>query len=80
VRVSGRVIPATAQGIAALQREGSGGRWVPLRRAHVGGDGRYTVTLRARRQPMAVRAVGLTHDGGAHVRGVSRTVRIGALR
>jgi hypothetical protein len=53
---------------------------VPLRRAHVGGDGRYTVTLRARRQPMAVRAVGLTHDGGAHVRGVSRTVRIGALR
>ncbi|MDX6702637.1 MAG: hypothetical protein QOF26_2863 [Baekduia sp.] len=80
VTVSGRVIPATAQGIAALQREGSGGRWVPLRRVHVGSDGRYTVPLRARRQAMTVRAVGLTHDGGAHVRGVSRTVRIGALR
>jgi hypothetical protein len=29
---------------------------------------------------MMVRTVGLTHDGGAHVRGYSRTVKVGARR
>jgi hypothetical protein len=80
VVVTGRLTPATSGGVAALQRQGGGGRWVPLRRAHVAGDGTYSITLAARRSPMLVRAVGLAHDGGAHVRGYSRTVKIGALR
>jgi hypothetical protein len=78
VVVRGRVLPATANGIAALQRQSTKGTWVPLRRAHVGADGRYAVTLRARNRPMTVRTVGLTHDGGAHVQGTSRTVKIAA--
>ena len=80
VTVSGRVIPATAKGVAALQRQSAKGTWVPLRRAHVGADGRYTITLRARSKAMMVRTVGLTHDGGAHVRGFSRTVKVSARR
>src|SRR4051794_6554306 len=78
--VRGRVIPATAAGVAALQRQSASGRWLPLKRAHVGADGRYAVTLRARRAAMTVRTVGLPHDGGAHVSGTSRSVKIGARR
>lgn len=79
VVVRGRMIPATARGVVALQRQSaSGARWLPLKRARVGSDGRYAVTLRARRVAMAVRAVGLPHDGGAHVSGTSRTVKVGA--
>jgi hypothetical protein len=81
VVVRGRMIPATPKGVVALQRRSSNGtRWLPLKRAHVGKDGRYSVTLRARRTSMSVRAVGLPHDGGAHVSGVSRTVKVGARR
>jgi hypothetical protein len=78
VTVSGRVIPATSAGIAALQRQSAAGRWLPLRRAHVGSDGRYSITLRARKRAMQIRAVGLPHDNGAHVQGTSRTVKIAA--
>jgi hypothetical protein len=77
VVVRGRVIPATARGVAALQRQSAAGGWLPLRRAHIGADGRYSVTLRARKRAMLIRTVGLTHDGGAHVRGSSRTVKVG---
>ncbi len=80
VVVRGRVIPATPHGIAALQRQSTKGSWLPLRRAHVGSDGRYTVTLRARSRAMVVRTVGLPHDGGAHVSGTSRSVRIAGRR
>jgi hypothetical protein len=80
VVVRGRVTPATPGGVAALQRQSAAGRWLPLKRAHVGADGSYAVTLRARTRAMTVRTVGLTHDGGAHVSGTSRTVRIAAAR
>jgi hypothetical protein len=80
VVVRGRVIPATANGIAALQRQSTAGRWLPLKRAHVGADGRYSVTLLARRRAMSIRTVGLPHDGGAHVSGTSRTVKVAARR
>ena len=78
VVVRGRVIPATANGIAALQRQSTKGTWLPLRRARVGADGRYAVTLRARSRAIVVRTVGLPHDGGAHVAGTSRSVKIAA--
>ena len=29
---------------------------------------------------MSIRAVGLPHDGGAHVSGASRTVKVGARK
>ncbi|HWH95734.1 MAG TPA: fibronectin type III domain-containing protein [Baekduia sp.] len=80
VVIRGRVIPATANGIAAVQRQSAKGTWLPLRRAHVGSDGRYSVALRSRSRAMLVRTVGLAHDGGAHVRGYSRTVKIAARR
>jgi hypothetical protein len=81
VVVRGRMIPATAKGVVALQRRSSNGaRWLPLKRAHISSDGRYAVTLRARRVAMSVRAVGLPHDGGAHVSGASRTVKVGARK
>jgi hypothetical protein len=80
VVVRGRVIPVTANGVAALQRQSAAGQWLPLKRAHVRADGRYTVTLLARKRAMAIRAVGLPHDNGAHVTGTSRTVKIAARR
>jgi hypothetical protein len=80
VVVRGRVTPATARGVAALQRQSAKGTWLPLQRAHVGGDGRYAITLRARRTAITIRAVGLPHDGGAHVTGTSRSVKIAARR
>jgi hypothetical protein len=80
VVVRGRVIPATANGVAALQRRSASGRWLPLARAHVGADGRYAVTLRPRRRAIVVRTVGLPHDGGAHVSGTSRSVKVAARR
>jgi hypothetical protein len=78
--VGGRVIPATSAGIAALQRQSAAGKWLPLRRAHVGSDGRYSVTLPARKRAMVIRTVGLPHDGGAHVSASSRSVKIAAGR
>jgi hypothetical protein len=80
VVVRGRVAPATPNAVAALQRQSAAGKWLPLKRARVAADGSYAVTLRARRRAMIVRTVGLPHDGGAHVSGTSRTVKIGALR
>jgi hypothetical protein len=81
VVVRGRMIPATSSGVVALQRASANGtRWLPLKRARVGSGGSYSITLRARKAAMSVRAVGLPHDGGAHVSGTSRTVKVGARR
>ena len=81
VVVRGRMIPATANGVVALQRQSANGaKWLPLKRAKVRSGGAYSITLRARRDAMSIRAVGLPHDGGAHVSGASRTVKIAARR
>ena len=78
--VVGSVIPTTRNAVASLQRQSSKGTWLPLRRARVAKTGRWSITLPARRTAITVRAVGLTHDGGAHVSGTSRTVKIAARR
>ncbi|WP_027005665.1 hypothetical protein [Conexibacter woesei] len=80
VVVVGSVIPTTRNAVAALQRLSSKGTWLPLKRAHVARNGRWSIALGARRTAITVRAVGLTHDGGAHVSGTSRTVKIAARR
>ena len=64
VVVRGRVIPATARGVAALQRQSATGAWLPLLRGRVGADGRYSVTLRARKRAMLVRTVGCRTTAG----------------
>jgi hypothetical protein len=53
---------------------------VSLRRARPAADGRYEIAVRARRDAGVLRVVGLPHDGGAHVRGVSREVGIAGIR
>ena len=80
VVVVGSVIPTTNNAVAALQRLSSKGTWLPLKRAHVAKTGRWSIALGARRTAITVRAVGLTHDGGAHVSGTSRTVKIAARK
>jgi hypothetical protein len=81
VVVRGRMIPATSGGVVALQRQSANGaRWLPLKRAKIRAGGAYSITLRARKAAMSIRAVGLPHDGGAHVSGASRTVRVAARR
>jgi hypothetical protein len=76
VTVGGRLTPYTPHGFASLQRRSATGRWLPLRRATPGPDGRYTVTVSATRTPMTLRVVGVPRDGGGHVTGTSRTVRV----
>lgn len=81
VVVRGRMVPATSGGVVALQRQsGNGAKWLPLKRARIQSGGAYSITLRARKNAMSIRAVGLPHDGGAHVSGASRTVKVGARR
>jgi hypothetical protein len=76
VLISGRLTPYTAHGFAALQRQSATGRWLPLRRTRPHTDGRYTFSVRVRRA-MDLRVVGVPHDGGGHVTGISRIVQVG---
>jgi hypothetical protein len=78
--VVGSVVPTPRNAVAALQRQSSKGTWLPLKRAHVARNGRWSITLAPRRTAITVRAIGLTHDGGAHVSGTSRTLKIAAAR
>ena len=71
LRIQRRLTPYTPNGFAALQRQSATGRWLPLRRARPGTDGRYTIPLRGRRNPMQLRVVGVPRDGGGHVTGIS---------
>jgi hypothetical protein len=80
VTVRGRVIPVTGKAVAALQRQSTKGTWLPLKRARVDSDGHYAITLRARKTAMTVRTIGLPHDGGAHVSGTSRAVKVAARK
>jgi hypothetical protein len=80
VTITGRLTPATPDGTAALQRQSAKGAWLPVRRAATAADGTYKITLAPRRTAMTIRTVGLAHDGGAHARGTSRTVKVAAAR
>jgi hypothetical protein len=78
VTVTGRLTPATPDGTAALQRQSAKGAWLPVRRAATAADGTYKITLAPSRRAITIRTVGLAHDGGAHARGTSRTVKVAA--
>jgi hypothetical protein len=76
VRISGTLRPAVPQGVVSLQRRSSTGRWHLVRHAKARRGTRYSFTVRRSRHVQTLRTVVVPNDGGLHVRGYSRTVRI----
>jgi hypothetical protein len=76
---SGAVWPATPHGRALLQRQGRRGRWIPVAKKHLTrlthNRSRFRFNVRLRQRPRSYRVVVNARDGGAHVRGRSRTRR-----
>jgi hypothetical protein len=79
-RLQGTIWPAVPHARASLQRRTRSGRWVRVSRHGVralGSDrSRYHFTLRRRARTLTYRVVVVAHDGGAHVPGISREVRL----
>jgi hypothetical protein len=84
VRVRGSVVPAVPRGRAVLQRLTRRGSWVFVRgtnpRAAGANRSRYGFKVRKRRGARIYRVRVIARDGGAHVPGTSRSVRVGALK
>jgi hypothetical protein len=84
VRVEGTVAPAIPSGRVSLQRRSRSGRWVLVRRGSPrpldATRSRYRFTVRRARRARVYRVVASPLDGGAHVRGVSRELRVGRRR
>jgi hypothetical protein len=84
LRLQGTIWPAVPRARASLQRQTRSGRWVRAARHGVrplGGDrSRYRFTLRRRSRTLTYRVVVVARDGGAHVPGVSREVRLRGTR
>ena len=78
--LSGAVWPATPHGRALLQRQGRRGRWIPVARKHLTrlthNRSRFRFKVRLRRHLRSYRVVVNARDGGAHVPGRSRTLRL----
>jgi hypothetical protein len=74
VRLRGRILPATPNGRAVLQRRTSKGGWtfVRSRAAHR----RYTFKVSRRAKARVYRVRVIARDGGAHVPGTSRKVKV----
>jgi hypothetical protein len=83
-RIRGSVVPAVPNGRAVLQRRTRRGGWVFVRgvnpRAAGANRSRYGFKVRKRRSPRVYRVRVIARDGGAHVPGTSRTVRVGSKR
>jgi len=83
VRVRGSIVPAVPNGRAVLQRRTRRGTWVFVRGANPRAAGanrsRYGFKVRKRRGPRIYRVRVIARDGGAHVPGTSRAVRVPAL-
>jgi hypothetical protein len=76
VRISGSLAPAVPAGVVSLQRRSASGRWLLVRHAKARRGTRYSFTVRRGRHVETFRTVAVPNDGGLHVRGYSRTVRI----
>jgi hypothetical protein len=74
--VRGRMTPATTAGVVLLQRRTTTGRWARLGQGRVAIDGSYVVRFKRPARSVVVRAFGRPRDGGAHLDGTSRRVRI----
>jgi hypothetical protein len=79
-RLQGTIWPAVPHARASLQRRTRSGRWVRVARHGVRALGtdrsRYRFTLRRRSRTLTYRVVVVARDGGAHVPGTSREVRL----
>jgi hypothetical protein len=76
VRVSGTLSPAVPRGVVSLQRRSAAGHWHLVRHAKARRGTRYSFTVSRSRRAQTLRTVVVPNDGGRHVRGYSRTVRI----
>jgi hypothetical protein len=84
VRVRGSIRPAVPDGRAVLQRRSRSGRWVFVRgkdaRAAGESRSRYGFKVRKQRRVRVYRVRVFPRDGGAHVTGTSRKVRVPKLK
>jgi hypothetical protein len=83
--VKGSIWPQTAAGRVSLQKLSPRGRWAVVRRKAAqpldANRSRYAFTVtRGKRVAARYRVVVLARDGGAHVPGRSREVRVRARR
>lgn len=83
-RIRGSIVPAVPKGRAVLQRLTRRGGWVFVRgtrpRAAGANRSRYAFKVRKRSGERIYRVRVIARDGGAHVPGTSRSVRVGALK
>ena len=79
-RILGTIWPAVSKGRVSLQRRTRSGRWVRVARRNAqafdAARSRYRFTFRRSRRTHTYRVVVLARDGGAHVPGTSRSVRV----
>ena len=89
VRIKGTIWPRVSSGRVSLQKRSPHGGWAVVRRQRAKRDGasrsRYSFSVRRdkrtrKRKTARYRVVVLPRDGGAHVTGRSRTVRVAALK
>ena len=86
-RVTGAIWPRVPKGRVSLQKRSPRGRWAVVKRQNAreldADRSRYSFSVRRakRKKPAArYRVVVLARDGGAHVPGRSRTVRVASVR
>jgi hypothetical protein len=84
MRLAGAIWPAVPAGRVSLQRRTASGRYVLVRRVAPrplsGNRSRYALTLRRPARARTYRVVVVARDGGEHVPGTSRTVRLAPRR
>ena len=80
VRLTGATWPAVPAGRVSLQRQTHSGHWMLVAHAKPtklsNNRSRYRFTVPRRSRALSYRVVVVAHDGGAHVPGTSRTVRV----
>ena len=81
-RVLGTIWPRVPNGRVSLQKRSPKGKWVVVRRRAVkpldANRSRYSFSVKRKKRAGRYRVVVLARDGGAHVPGRSREVRVRA--
>ena len=82
-RIKGAIWPLVTAGRVSLQKRSPRGRWATVRRKAAqpldANRSRYSFSVKRRKRAGRYRVVVLARDGGAHVPGKSREVRVRAL-
>jgi len=83
-RIEGAIWPQVPTGRVSLQKRSPRGRWAVVSRSAArrldANRSRYRFNVRRSRRTASYRVVVLARDGGAHVPGSSRTVRVRGVR